>query len=94
MIRRSDGHAESVLNSMQTIMVVLLEESEEIEEDLLLVLLSVLGRNKKVCISASFQFALYIFHFRALLSYIDFDIVCIILIRNSRISPQLGEGLL
>lgn len=38
---------------MQTIMVVLLEESEEIQEDLLLVILSVLGRNKNVLISAS-----------------------------------------
>ncbi|KAM7525318.1 hypothetical protein LguiA_015220 [Lonicera macranthoides] len=43
----SDRHTESVLNSMQTIMVVLLEESEDVPEDLLLVLLSVLGRNKK-----------------------------------------------
>ncbi|XP_074344973.1 sister chromatid cohesion protein PDS5 homolog A isoform X2 [Apium graveolens] len=42
----SDGHPETVLSSMQTIMVVLLEESEEIQEDLLLVILSVLGRNK------------------------------------------------
>ncbi|KAK6932870.1 hypothetical protein RJ641_002494 [Dillenia turbinata] len=39
-------HPENVLSSMQTIMVVLLEESEEISEDLLLILLSVLGRNK------------------------------------------------
>ncbi|CAK9156797.1 unnamed protein product [Ilex paraguariensis] len=43
----SDEHPESVLTSMQTIMVVLLEESEDIREDLLLILLSVLGRNKK-----------------------------------------------
>uniref|UniRef100_A0A5B7AN91 Sister chromatid cohesion protein PDS5 B n=2 Tax=Davidia involucrata TaxID=16924 RepID=A0A5B7AN91_DAVIN len=42
----SDDHPESVLTSMQTIMVVLLEENEEVQEDLLLVLLSVLGRNK------------------------------------------------
>ncbi|KAK6917884.1 hypothetical protein RJ641_018635 [Dillenia turbinata] len=41
-----DDHPENVLSSMQTIMVVLLEESEEISEDLLLILLSVLGRNK------------------------------------------------
>lgn len=40
---------------MQTIMVVLLEESEEIQEDLLLVLLSTLGRNKNVLISASYK---------------------------------------
>ncbi|XP_063940236.1 sister chromatid cohesion protein PDS5 homolog A isoform X2 [Daucus carota subsp. sativus] len=54
----SDGHAESVLNSMQTIMVVLLEESEEIEEDLLLVLLSVLGRNKKDITTAGRRLAM------------------------------------
>ncbi|XP_052202932.1 sister chromatid cohesion protein PDS5 homolog A isoform X2 [Diospyros lotus] len=42
----SDDHPESVLTSMQTIMVVLLEESEDIQEDLLLILLSALGRNK------------------------------------------------
>ncbi|KAL7212412.1 hypothetical protein ACSBR2_015154 [Camellia fascicularis] len=42
----SDDHPESVLNSMQTIMVVLLEESEDVRDELLLSLLSVLGRNK------------------------------------------------
>ncbi|KAL6990616.1 hypothetical protein U1Q18_008733 [Sarracenia purpurea var. burkii] len=42
----SDDHPNNVLTSMQTIMIVLLEESEEIREDLLLVLLSVLGRNR------------------------------------------------
>ncbi|KAA8537266.1 hypothetical protein F0562_027047 [Nyssa sinensis] len=42
----SDDHQESVITSMQTIMVVLLEENEVVQEDLLLVLLSVLGRNK------------------------------------------------
>lgn len=36
---------------MQTIMIVLLEESEDIQEDLLLAILSVLGRNKSVSIS-------------------------------------------
>ncbi|KAF5944164.1 hypothetical protein HYC85_018241 [Camellia sinensis] len=41
-----DDHPESVLNSMQTIMVVLLEESEDVRDELLLSLLSVLGRNK------------------------------------------------
>ena len=33
---------------MQTIMVVLLEESEDVREDLLLSILSILGRNKTV----------------------------------------------
>ncbi|KAJ6756804.1 ANDROGEN INDUCED INHIBITOR OF PROLIFERATION AS3 / PDS5-RELATED [Salix purpurea] len=42
----SDDHQESVLSSMQTIMVVLIEESEDLREDLLLVILSVLGRNR------------------------------------------------
>ncbi|XP_031270403.1 sister chromatid cohesion protein PDS5 homolog A-like [Pistacia vera] len=42
----SDDHPENVLSSMQTIMIVLLEESEDIQEDLLLAILSVLGRNK------------------------------------------------
>lgn len=43
-----DEHPESVLTSMQTIMVLLLEESEEFQEDLLLILLSKLGPNKEV----------------------------------------------
>lgn len=43
-----DDHPENVLTSMKTIMYVLLDESEEIHEDLLLILLSTLGRNKKV----------------------------------------------
>ncbi|XP_059624884.1 sister chromatid cohesion protein PDS5 homolog A isoform X2 [Cornus florida] len=42
----SDDHSDSVITSMQTIMVVLVEESEEVQEDLLLGLLSALGRNK------------------------------------------------
>lgn len=42
----SDEHPESVLTSMQTIMTVLLEESEDIPEDLVLILLSVLGQNE------------------------------------------------
>jgi sister-chromatid-cohesion protein PDS5 len=43
-----DDHPESVLSSMQTIMVVLLEESEEVHEHLLSILLSTLGRGNKV----------------------------------------------
>ncbi|CAI9760225.1 unnamed protein product [Fraxinus pennsylvanica] len=42
-----DEHPENVLASMQIIMELLLEESEDVQEDLLLVLLSVLGRNKR-----------------------------------------------
>ncbi|KAF7803880.1 sister chromatid cohesion protein PDS5-like protein A-like isoform X2 [Senna tora] len=41
-----DDHPENVLSSMQTIMVVLLEESEDVREDLLSILLSSLGREK------------------------------------------------
>ncbi|XWS12972.1 hypothetical protein CRYUN_Cryun37aG0135600 [Craigia yunnanensis] len=41
-----DDHPESVLSSMQTIMIVVLEESEDVRDDLLLVILSALGRNK------------------------------------------------
>lgn len=41
-----DDHQETVLSSMQTIMIVLLEESEDLREDLLLVVLSILGRNR------------------------------------------------
>lgn len=36
---------------MQTIMIVVLEESEDIRDDLLLIILSALGRNKSVRIS-------------------------------------------
>lgn len=46
-----DDHPESVLSSMQTIMVVLLEESEDVSEDLLSILLSALGRGKNVSTS-------------------------------------------
>ncbi|KAF3451892.1 hypothetical protein FNV43_RR07988 [Rhamnella rubrinervis] len=42
----SDDHRENVLSSMQTIMIVLLEESEDVREDLLFIILSVLGRNR------------------------------------------------
>lgn len=48
--RHREDHPESVLSSMQTIMVVLLEESEDIREELLFTLLSTLGRNKSVSI--------------------------------------------
>lgn len=49
----SDDHPENVLSSMQTIMVVLLEESEDIREDLLFIILSKLGRNRKVSVFIS-----------------------------------------
>ncbi|KAL2932207.1 Sister chromatid cohesion protein PDS5-like protein B [Bienertia sinuspersici] len=42
-----DDHAENVLSSMRTIMYVLLDESEDIHYDLLLILLSALGQYKK-----------------------------------------------
>jgi len=43
-----DDHPEIVLSSMQTIMAVLLEESEDVHQDLLSILLSMLGRGKTV----------------------------------------------
>jgi hypothetical protein len=43
-----DDHPESVLSSMQNIMGVLLEESEDVPENLLSSLLSTLGREKRV----------------------------------------------
>ncbi|KAF5742835.1 sister chromatid cohesion protein PDS5 A isoform X1 [Tripterygium wilfordii] len=55
-----DDHQESVLSSMQTIMILLLEESEEIREDLLLVILSVLGRNKHDMSAAARRLAMNI----------------------------------
>ena len=48
----SDGHPETVTVAMETIMAVLLEESEDIGDDLLHIILSVLGRDKKVSSSS------------------------------------------
>ncbi|QCD77306.1 sister chromatid cohesion protein PDS5 homolog A-A-like [Vigna unguiculata] len=42
-----DDHPENVLSSMQTIMAVLLEESEDVHPDILSILLSTLGRDKR-----------------------------------------------
>ncbi|KAL0328713.1 UNVERIFIED_CONTAM: DNA mismatch repair protein MSH6 [Sesamum calycinum] len=42
-----DEHPGNVLTSMETIMEVLLEESEDVPENLLLILLSILGRDKE-----------------------------------------------
>ncbi|CAL0301082.1 unnamed protein product [Lupinus luteus] len=42
-----DDHPESVMSSMQNIMIVLLEETEDVREDLLSILLSMLGREKR-----------------------------------------------
>ncbi|XP_027920522.1 sister chromatid cohesion protein PDS5 homolog A-like isoform X2 [Vigna unguiculata] len=53
-----DDHPESVLSSMQTIMVVLLEESEDVREDLLSILLSKLGREKKAVNMAARRLAM------------------------------------
>ncbi|KAI3682841.1 hypothetical protein L1987_83148 [Smallanthus sonchifolius] len=54
----SDGHSETVITSMKTIMVVLLEESEDINQDLLLIILSVLGRDKKAITTAARKLAM------------------------------------
>ncbi|KAK9715125.1 hypothetical protein RND81_06G145000 [Saponaria officinalis] len=53
-----DDHPENVLMAMETIMFVLLDESEEINEDLLLILLSTLGHNKKDVSEASRKLAM------------------------------------
>lgn len=53
-----DDHPESVLTSMQTIMVVLLEESEDVREDLLFSILSILGRNKSDVTTAARRLAM------------------------------------
>ncbi|CAI9783991.1 unnamed protein product [Fraxinus pennsylvanica] len=53
-----DEHPENVSTSMQTIMEVVLEESEDIQENLLLILLSVLGRNKKDVSTAARRLAM------------------------------------
>ncbi|KAG6583667.1 Sister chromatid cohesion protein PDS5-like B, partial [Cucurbita argyrosperma subsp. sororia] len=53
-----EDHPESVLSSMQTIMVVLLEESEDIREELVFTLLSTLGRNKSNVSSAARKLAM------------------------------------
>ena len=47
-----DDHPESVLSSMQTIMVVLLEESEEVQGDLLCTILSTLSQGKNVSVAS------------------------------------------
>lgn len=44
----SDDHPESVLKSMQSIMILILDESEDLPENLLFVLLSTLGRKRSV----------------------------------------------
>ncbi|PPD78128.1 hypothetical protein GOBAR_DD24929 [Gossypium barbadense] len=53
-----DDHPESVLSSMQTIMIVVLEESEDVRDDLLLVILSALGRNKSGVTQAARRLAM------------------------------------
>ncbi|XP_020090102.1 sister chromatid cohesion protein PDS5 homolog A isoform X1 [Ananas comosus] len=42
----SDDHPQNVLNSMQTIMVLIVDESEDIQESLLSIILSALGRKR------------------------------------------------
>ncbi|KAI3698227.1 hypothetical protein L6452_31340 [Arctium lappa] len=54
----SDEHSETVITSMKTIMVVLLEESEDINEDLLIIILSALGRDKKAITTAARRLAM------------------------------------
>lgn len=53
-----DEHPENVFTSMRTIMEVLLEESEDVPENLLLILLSVLGRDNEDVTSAARRLAI------------------------------------
>ncbi|XP_028754953.1 sister chromatid cohesion protein PDS5 homolog B-A isoform X2 [Neltuma alba] len=52
-----EDHPESVLSSMQSIMVVLLEESEDVQEDLLCTILSALGQGKNGVTTAARRLA-------------------------------------
>ncbi|XP_075505571.1 sister chromatid cohesion protein PDS5 homolog A-like isoform X1 [Primulina tabacum] len=54
----SDEHPENALTSMQTIMEVLFEESEDVPENLLLIILSALGPNKENISSAARRLAM------------------------------------
>ncbi|GLU20621.1 hypothetical protein SLE2022_368110 [Rubroshorea leprosula] len=54
----SDDHPESVLSSMQTIMIVVLEESEDVRDDLLNIILSTLGRNRSDVTKAARRLAM------------------------------------
>jgi len=47
-VRCSDSHEEKIVKSMQTIMTLIVDESEDIQESLLHVLLSALGQKKTV----------------------------------------------
>ncbi|XP_031479446.1 sister chromatid cohesion protein PDS5 homolog A-like isoform X2 [Nymphaea colorata] len=54
----SNEHPEAVLISMQTIMVLLVDESEDVQEDLLLALLSALGQHESDISSAGQELAI------------------------------------
>ncbi|KAF3776312.1 Sister chromatid cohesion PDS5-like protein A-B [Nymphaea thermarum] len=54
----SNEHPEAVLMSMQTIMVLLVDESEDVQEDLLLALLSALGQHESDISSAGQELAI------------------------------------
>ncbi|KAL3519260.1 hypothetical protein ACH5RR_017409 [Cinchona calisaya] len=53
-----DEHSENVFTSMQTIMGVVFEESEDVQEDLILNVLSNLGRNRKEVTTAARRLAM------------------------------------
>ncbi|MFQ6655236.1 hypothetical protein Gotur_025884, partial [Gossypium turneri] len=58
LVNEMDDHPESVLSAMQTIMIVVLEEIEDVRDDLLLVILSSLGRNKSGVTQAARRLAM------------------------------------
>lgn len=44
----SDDHPQNILTSMQTIMMLILDESEDIQENLITTILSALGHKRNV----------------------------------------------
>ncbi|XP_074591324.1 sister chromatid cohesion protein PDS5 homolog A-like isoform X2 [Curcuma longa] len=54
----SDGHPQNILTLMQTIITLILDESEELQENLVVILLSVLGRKRNGCSMAARRLAM------------------------------------
>jgi len=63
-VRCSDSHEEKIVKSMQTIMTLIVDESEDIQESLLHVLLSALGQKKTVSTVPFQVFWLYFTNFQ------------------------------
>ncbi|CAL9170887.1 unnamed protein product [Musa hybrid cultivar] len=54
----SDDHPQNILTSMQTIMMLILDESEDIQENLITTILSALGHKRNVCSMAARRLAM------------------------------------